>query len=122
MTPECAKNIRKLLDAVVPAIGQLTLHQKQLDADGCMVGVSRQAVDEVCEALNNISLALTLASTTPDPTRAALEECVMAMAKISKILKPFYEKTRPSVSFEEWCTACDEFEAARAKGRALVDE
>src|SRR5690606_14654110 len=33
------------------AIEQLRNHQKQLDADGCMVGVSRQALDEVLDAL-----------------------------------------------------------------------
>lgn len=33
------------------AIEQLTNHQQQLDQDGIMVGVSRQAVDEVLAAL-----------------------------------------------------------------------
>ena len=31
------------------AINQLREHQQQLDADGIMVGVSRQALDEVLE-------------------------------------------------------------------------
>jgi len=33
------------------AIEQLTNHQQQLDQDGIMVGVSRQAVDEVLASL-----------------------------------------------------------------------
>jgi len=31
------------------AMEQLRNHQQQLDADGCMVGVSRQAIDETLE-------------------------------------------------------------------------
>ena len=37
------------------AAGQLERYQKQLDADGVMVGVSRQALDEVLTELNTRS-------------------------------------------------------------------
>lgn len=36
-----------------PAIEQLTNHQRQLDQDGIMVGVSRQALEEVLEWLKD---------------------------------------------------------------------
>ena len=40
------------MDDLNGAIKNLTEHQKQLDADGCMVGVSRQALDELITAWN----------------------------------------------------------------------
>lgn len=46
-------------------IKQLREHQKQLDADGCMVGVSRQALDEVLAYADLFS-----------EMREALEHCV----------------------------------------------
>jgi hypothetical protein len=36
------------------AISSLELHQRQLDMDGVMVGVSRQAVDEVVGVLKEV--------------------------------------------------------------------
>lgn len=36
------------------AVNQLRNHQRQLDADGCMVGVSRQALDEVLDAHESV--------------------------------------------------------------------
>lgn len=47
------------------AIDNLKTNQKQLDVDGCMVGVSRQALDE--------TLALV------DEMRALLADCYMAL-------------------------------------------
>ena len=38
----------------IEAENQLRNHQKQLDADGCMVGVSRQAVDEVLAEIERL--------------------------------------------------------------------
>jgi len=37
-----------------PAIENLKTNQKQLDADGCMVGVSRQALDETLTLFDNL--------------------------------------------------------------------
>lgn len=37
-----------------PAITQLRDHQRQLDADGCEVGVSRQAIDETLEIVGEL--------------------------------------------------------------------
>lgn len=39
------------VERLAPAIEQLTNHQTQLDMDGVMVGVSRQALEEVLSAL-----------------------------------------------------------------------
>ena len=41
-----------------PAIENLKTNQNQLDADGCMVGVSRQALDEVLTLLDNLQYAI----------------------------------------------------------------
>lgn len=37
------------LNEIQPALDQLRNHQQQLDPDGIMVGVSRQAIDEVLQ-------------------------------------------------------------------------
>jgi hypothetical protein len=37
-----------------PAIENLKINQRQLDMDGCEVGVSRQALDEVLTAFDNL--------------------------------------------------------------------
>lgn len=44
-----ATEIQEMLDGILPwpAIENLRNHQQQLDFDGCMVGVSRQALDEL---------------------------------------------------------------------------
>lgn len=42
----------------VEAITSLELHQKQLDVDGVMVGVSRQAVDEIVGTLKEVRALL----------------------------------------------------------------
>ncbi len=44
-----------------PAIAHLREHQRQLDADGCEVGVSRQALDETLAILDNVTTALKIA-------------------------------------------------------------
>lgn len=41
-----------------PAIVQLRDHQRQLDADGCEVGVSRQAIEETLEIVGELLEAL----------------------------------------------------------------
>jgi hypothetical protein len=38
-----------------PAIENLKTNQKQLDADGCMVGVSRQALDETLALMDDLA-------------------------------------------------------------------
>lgn len=45
------KAMRDALNVAAPAIENLATCQKQLDADGCMVGVSRQAIDETLAAI-----------------------------------------------------------------------
>jgi hypothetical protein len=50
--------LRQALDAIAPAIENLARHQEQCDMDGVMVKVSRQALDEVLNAVNNIAIDL----------------------------------------------------------------
>ena len=47
-----------------PAIENLKTNQQQLDADGCMVGVSRQALDETLELVAIMFAALEQADET----------------------------------------------------------
>ena len=47
------------------ATEQLRTHQEQLDADGIMVGVSRQAIDETLTELDNLKHA----------ARMVIDEC-----------------------------------------------
>jgi len=54
-------NVQKALDllnAVAPAVESLACHQQQCDDDGVMVIVSRQAVDETVNAVNDAVIAL----------------------------------------------------------------
>lgn len=45
-----------ILNSVAPAVENLACNQEQADADGCMVKVSRQAVDEVLAAVNEVAI------------------------------------------------------------------
>jgi hypothetical protein len=49
---------------MIEAENQLLNHQRQLDADGCMVGVSRQAIDEVLAEIERLRAALALCQRT----------------------------------------------------------
>lgn len=61
-----ARRIRRLalrgvsdkLDEIAPAVEALARHQEQCDEDGVMVQVSRQAVDEVVNTINQIAIDL----------------------------------------------------------------
>jgi len=48
------------------AIENLKTHQQQLDADGCMVGVSRQALDEALLLIDNLTAALEMCEASFD--------------------------------------------------------
>lgn len=54
---ECASALNK----IAPAVENLACHQVQCDEDGVMVQVSRQAVDEVVNAINQIAINLNAA-------------------------------------------------------------
>ena len=54
-------DIRATLNKIAPAVEQLARHQQQADADGVMVTVSRQAVDEVVNSINEIAISLSAA-------------------------------------------------------------
>lgn len=54
------REILDRLNLVAPAIENLTEYQEQCDADGIIVKVSRQAVDEVVKAVNDVALIAAL--------------------------------------------------------------
>jgi hypothetical protein len=58
-------DIRATLNKIAPAVEQLARHQQQADADGVMVTVSRQAVDEVVNSINEIAISLSAAPGEP---------------------------------------------------------
>lgn len=45
------------LDKIAPAVENLACHQEQCDMDGVMVKVSRQALDEVLELINQLAIS-----------------------------------------------------------------
>jgi hypothetical protein len=57
MTTVSARAVFDILNPVAPAVENLSCHQEQCDMDGVMVKVSRQALDEVLEAINKLAIA-----------------------------------------------------------------
>lgn len=55
-----AKGVLDILNVVAPAVENLAGHQEQCDMDGVMVKVSRQALDEVLNAVNEVALVSAL--------------------------------------------------------------
>jgi hypothetical protein len=51
-----SKDIFATVNAIAPAVENLACHQEQCDMDGVMVKVSRQALDETLEAVNQIAI------------------------------------------------------------------
>ena len=58
------RSVLDALNAVAPAVENLSVHQEQCDCDGVMVKVSRQALDEVLSAVNEVAFQ---AAITPTP-------------------------------------------------------
>lgn len=52
-----ARTVFDILNPVALAVESLACHQEQCDQDGVMVKVSRQALDEVLEAVNQLVIA-----------------------------------------------------------------
>ena len=52
-----ARAVFDILNPVALAVENLACHQEQCDQDGVMVKVSRQALDEVLEAINKLAIA-----------------------------------------------------------------
>lgn len=52
-----ARAVFDILNPVALAVENLACHQEQCDMDGIMVKVSRQALDEVLEAINKLAIA-----------------------------------------------------------------
>lgn len=62
--PDVRRRVLDILNVVAPAVENLAGHQEQCDADGVMVKVSRQALDEVLSAVNQVAFQ---AAITPTP-------------------------------------------------------
>lgn len=56
MTSITARAVFDILNPVALAVENLACHQEQCDQDGIMVKVSRQALDEVLEAINKLTI------------------------------------------------------------------
>ena len=54
--PDVRRRVLDILNVVAPAVENLAGHQEQCDMDGVMVKVSRQALDEVLNAVNEVAL------------------------------------------------------------------
>ncbi len=52
-----ARTVFDILNPIAPAVENLASHQGQCDQDGVMVKVSRQALDEVLNAINDLAIA-----------------------------------------------------------------
>ena len=65
-----SRTVFGILNPVALAVENLACHQEQCDMDGVMVKVSRQALDEVLEAINQLVIAAaqdTLRSSAESP-------------------------------------------------------
>ncbi len=60
--PDVRRRVLDILNVVAPAVENLAGHQEQCDMDGVMVKVSRQALDEVLNAVNEVALVSALQS------------------------------------------------------------
>ena len=58
--PDVRRRVLDILNVVAPAVENLAGHQEQCDMDGVMVKVSRQALDEVLNAVNEVALVSAL--------------------------------------------------------------
>lgn len=72
------------MSAEHPAITQLRDHQRQLDADGCEVGVSRQAIDETLEIVGELLESVSELCALIDTIAPAYSECtIVSNARIT---------------------------------------
>lgn len=69
--PDLRRLVLDLLNDVAPAVENLACHQEQCDQDGVMVKVSRQALEEVLSAVNEVAIQ---AATALLPDAAAISK------------------------------------------------
>ena len=72
--PDVRRRVLDILNVVAPAVENLAGHQEQCDMDGVMVKVSRQALDEVLNAVNEVALVSALQSVEGGVQVAAKQE------------------------------------------------
>lgn len=94
------------LNAVAPAVENLSVHQEQCDRDGVMVKVSRQALDEVLSAVNQVAFQ---AAITPTPIADSSEAGTGAVATVQGIARElclsYGRDPDEPTSIMEMCTA-----------------
>jgi hypothetical protein len=102
-----ARAILDRLNAIAPAVENLASNQQQADIDGCMVTVSRQAIDEVLTAINDIAVmivtapsaiasgALVPASAVAEMRERAARKCDDASNEFDELLKTEVVKDAP---------------------------
>lgn len=78
-------SMRDALEDIAPAVESLASHQVQCDMDGIMVQVSRQAVDEVVNAINAIVIG-PLAALNASPGSAGEGDLNFDDPKVSAIM------------------------------------
>ena len=61
------RSVLDALNAVAPAVENLSVHQEQCDRDGVMVKVSRQALDEVLNAVNEVAMQSAITTSPASP-------------------------------------------------------
>ena len=93
----------------IPAIQNLIDHQRQLDMDGCEVGVSRQALDEALAHIRTLERAL-------DKAEVALAPFVQTYREF---LKPNPFADQSSSTFKEFQAADEALTALRASREPL---
>jgi hypothetical protein len=79
------RSVLDALNAAAPALENLNTRQEQCDADGVMVKVSRQALDEVLSAVNQVAFQ---AAITPTPIADSSEAGTGGVAELLAAIRP----------------------------------
>lgn len=88
------------LNAVAPAVENLSVHQEQCDRDGVMVKVSRQALDEVLNAVNEVAMQSAI---TTSPASPVAQEPVATKKVYIKPLRTIVEiQTAYADQIRDW--------------------
>jgi len=73
--PDVRRRVLDILNVGAPAVENLAGHQEQCDMDGVMVKVSRQALDEVLNAVNEVALVSALTRPLGGVVQGGIADC-----------------------------------------------
>ena len=82
------RSVLDALNAVAPAVENLSVHQEQCDRDGVMVKVSRQALDEVLNAVNEVAMQSAITASPDAPVAQEPVASDDALLAVCRTLKP----------------------------------